>query len=171
MNFNGLLIAALMLTTADLHARETSPMEMRDQVARAELIARVIVRDVVEPKVKMPGVREYAVIEVKELIKGTADEFGNRFVTRGFSQELDPVGCCEAGSEYLVLAYRGYPVFGEIDGMDAIILKNKDEYLSPVNGPFSTFPICGDAVSGWSSDGESTNAKEAIREIESLLAK
>ena len=123
------------------------------KIEHSDVVALVDVLNVVGTWQPATAVNEYAIIRVNKIIKGNAPR-EIIFVTRGFMQATDP-DCCIVGEQYLVFMKRGYPVFDTINGIDVIVLRERNVYMSPADGAYSTYRVKNDRVCGWFIGGKS----------------
>lgn len=160
-----LSVGFLVVNMGTAHSRITRQMCIAEQVATSDVVFAGKIIALVEPTSRMHGVNRYAVIEVRDVLKGSVPS-KVRFVVSGYSAELDP-DCCEVGTTHLFFSRRGYDVFEEAEGSFVISTHGNDEFLSSTNGKHSTFLMDRDGmVVGWPGDSAcSGHASNVMRDV------
>ncbi|KAF1723118.1 hypothetical protein [Pseudoxanthomonas wuyuanensis] len=151
----------MVLGISSAESRETRRMCIKEQVDASDAIFVGKVITMTEPSKKTPGVNRYVVVEVHDVLKGTAPKEVN-FVVSGYSAELNPA-CCEKDGTYIFFSRIGYDVFEEYGGSFVTTTLGKDRFLSATNGRFSTFHVQGDTVVGWQTEAACDASASALK--------
>lgn len=143
-----LLVFVILFVQSTSFAREMREYSLKQKVEDSDLIFVGNVLAIKRPKHMTEGVNAFAVVKVTESIKGAQKGKKLKFVVQGVIAESNSA-CCLVGSKYLFFARQGAQVL-TIDG-DSIggMIDLQEDFVSPTNGMFSTYPVVSGVVSGW----------------------
>lgn len=168
------IILFFSLATSAATARLTSPMSLQEKINNSDLVLVGIAKATIAPSQKLDGVERYTVIEIQSVLYGGQMGFSTNFVTIGFSEELDP-RCCKVGERYLLFVKRGFTVFKIRDKELGFSQERTNDFISAVNGPYSTYHISKGTVVGWKSGQSNVELsvpyESVVSEIQKLASK
>lgn len=153
-------------------ARDTREHDLPEKVEGSDEIFVGTVIALSSPDPRINGVAEYAVVRVDKALKGGGIGHEKKFVIKGFSAELNP-DCCQIGKSYLFFARNGYEVFVMGAREFSMARIHEGDFLSAVNGRFSTYLIDEGSIIGWrgslESDRIDTPKEDVLKDLCRLI--